>query len=295
MSKLPSPNVLRAVRLLSEAVRIGDPPPEADLPEATPGEEESRRRPADPSSRLAEELKLLKEQLSESEAGNRELASRVKVLEEELSGEKKRIEKERVKLVSEMEAKSATARKKAAAEGFEEGRKAGYDQGIDDAKKEASREAADTIRSSVELLESVYSTLGEKMSDLVSLQSPRLVRMWERLLSRMLLKEVSLDGETAIRVLRGVLERISEKERLLVYLNPEDVDSVRNRRDEYGDLLRGVRHLEFTPDPNVDAGSCIVETNMGIYDARWRTQLEQIGAEIDQLFLEGGAEDENES
>ncbi|NLA91809.1 MAG: flagellar assembly protein FliH [Synergistaceae bacterium] len=295
MSKLPSPNVLRAVRLLSEAVRIGDPPPEADLPEATPGEEESRRRPADPSSRLAEELKLLKEQLSESEAGNRELASRVKVLEEELSGEKKRIEKERVKLVSEMEAKSATARKKAAAEGFEEGRKAGYDQGIDDAKKEASREAADTIRSSVELLESVYSTLGEKMSDLVSLQSPRLVRMWERLLSRMLLKEVSLDGETAIRVLRGVLERISEKERLLVYLNPEDVDSVRNRRDEYGDLLRGVRHLEFTPDPNVDAGSCIVETNMGIYDARWRTQLEQVGAEIDQLFLEGGAEDENES
>ena len=295
MSKLPSPNVLRAVRLLSEAVRIGDPPPEADLPEATPGEEEARRRPADPSSRLGEELKLLKEQLSESEAGNRELASRVKALEEELSGEKKRIEKERVKLVSEMETKSAAARKKAAAEGFEEGRKAGYDQGIDDAKKEASREAADTIRSSVELLESVYSTLGEKMSDLVSLQSPRLVRMWERLLSRMLLKEVSLDGETAIRVLRGVLERISEKERLLVYLNPEDVDSVRNRRDEYGDLLRGVRHLEFTPDPNVDAGSCIVETNMGIYDARWRTQLEQIGAEIDQLFLEGGAEDENES
>jgi flagellar assembly protein FliH len=295
LSKLPSPNVLRAVRLLSEAVRIGDPPPEADLPEATPGEEEARRRPADPSSRLAEELRLLKEQLSESEAGNRELASRVKALEEELSGEKKRIEKERVKLVSEMGAKSAAARKKAAAEGFEEGRKAGYDQGIDDAKKEASREAADTIRSSVELLESVYSTLGEKMSDLVSLQSPRLVRMWERLLSRMLLKEVSLDGETAIRVLRGVLERISEKERLLVYLNPEDVDSVRNRRDEYGDLLRGVRHLEFTSDPNVDAGSCIVETNMGIYDARWRTQLEQIGAEIDQLFLEGGAEDENES
>lgn len=295
MSKLPSPNVLRAVRLLSEAVRIGDPPPEADLPEATPGEEEARRRPADPSSRLAEELRLLKEQLSESEAGNRELASRVKALEEDLSGEKKRIEKEREKLLSEMEAKSAAARKKAAAEGFEEGRKAGHDQGIDDARKEASRDAADTIRSSVELLESVYTALEEKMTDLVSLQSPRLVRMWERLLSRMLLKEVALDGETAIRVLRGVLERISEKERLLVYLNPEDVDSVRNRRDEYGDLLRGVRHLEFTPDPNVDAGSCIVETNMGIYDARWRTQLEQIGAEIDQLFLEGGAEDENES
>ena len=70
---------------------------------------------------------------------------------------------------------------------------------------------------------------------------------------------------------------------------------MRSRRDEYSDLLRGVRHLEFTPDPNVDAGSCIVETNMGIYDARWRTQLEQVAGEIERLFLEGGAEDDGES
>ena len=75
-----------------------------------------------------------------------------------------------------------------------------------------------------------------------------MIRMWSTFCPGCSLKRPP-DGETAMRVLRGVLERISDKERLLVYLNPGDIDAVRNRRDEYGDLLRGVRHLEFTPTP----------------------------------------------
>lgn len=294
MSKLPRPNVLRAVRLLPEAVRIGSALPPETPPEGEPPREKPRARQDDLMAQLTEELSLLKSRLEETEAENRELASRSEALEKELTAEKTRVEEERRKLVSEMEAASAAARKKAAGEGFEEGRKAGHDQGLDDARKEASREAAGAIRSAVELLESVKVALDKKMDDLVALQSPKLIRMWEHLLSRMLFKEAALDPETALRVLRGTLERISDKERLLVYMNPSDAESVKNRRDEYGDLLRGVRHLEFTPDPNVDAGSCIVETNMGIYDARWRTQLEQIAGEIEQLFLEGGAEDDGE-
>jgi flagellar assembly protein FliH len=294
LSKLPRPNVLRAVRLLPEAVRIGSALPPETPPEGEPPREKPRARQDDLMTQLTEELSLLKSRLEETEAENRELASRSEALEKELTAEKTRVEKERKKLVSEMEAASAAARKKAAGEGFEEGRKAGHDQGLDDARKEASREAADAIRSAVELLESVKVALDKKMDDLVALQSPKLIRMWEHLLSRMLFKEAALDPETALRVLRGTLERINDKERLLVYMNPSDAESVKNRRDEYGDLLRGVRHLEFTPDPNVDAGSCIVETNMGIYDARWRTQLEQIAGEIEQLFLEGGAEDDGE-
>ena len=294
MSKLPRPNVLRAVRLLPEAVRIGSALPPETPPEGEPLREPPRARQDDLMAQLTEELSLLKSRLEETEAENRELTSRSGALEKELAAEKTRVEEERKKLVSEMEAASAAARKKAAGEGFEEGRKAGHDQGLDDARKEASREAADAIRSAVELLESVKVALDKKMDDLVALQSPKLIRMWEHLLSRMLFKEAALDPETALRVLRGTLERINDKERLLVYMNPSDAESVKNRRDEYGDLLRGVRHLEFTPDPNVDAGSCIVETNMGIYDARWRTQLEQIAGEIEQLFLEGGAEDDGE-
>ena len=293
MSKLLRPNVLRAVRLLPEAVRIGNAPPAEQDPREKAGRESSAAdHPQDLLSQLTEELTLLKKKLEESERENRDLASRAAVFEDELSREKVLLDEERRKIMSTMESDAAAARKKAASEGFEEGRKSGYDQGIDDARKEAGREAEEKIRSAVALLESVHGSLGERFDALAALQMPRLIRMWEFLLSRLLRKEASLDGETALRVLRGVLERISDKERVLVYLNPDDVDAVRGRKDEFSDLLRGIRHLEFIPDGNVDAGSCLVETNLGIYDARWRTQLEQISAEVEKLFIEGGASDD---
>ncbi|MBL3538773.1 FliH/SctL family protein [Aminivibrio sp.] len=289
MSKLLRPNVLRAVRLLPEAVRIGNVPRDKrENQEKIPREPEAGNHPVDLLSQLNEELSLLKTRLEESEREKRDLAFRASVFEEELSRERVRLEEERQKMVSALETEGAAARKKAVSEGFEEGRKAGYEQGIENARKEAAKEAGDKVRSAVSLLESVHRSLEENLGALCSLQMPRLIRMWEFLLSRMLRKEVSIDGETAVRMLRGVLERISDKERVIVYLNPEDVDAVRGRKDEFSDLLRGIRHLEFIPDGNVDAGSCIVETNLGIYDARWRIQLEQVSGEIEHLFIEGG-------
>jgi flagellar assembly protein FliH len=297
LSKPLRPNVIRAVRLLPEAVRIGSSAgEERRAPESAPGEPAGAgNHPGDLFTQLTEELSLLKAKLEESERENRDLASRAAVFEEELSRERVRLKEERGAMVSALESEAAAARKKAMSEGFEEGRKAGYEQGIDDARKEAAGEAEEKIRSAVDLLESVHRSLEEHMDALAELRMPRLIRMWEFLLSRMLRREVSLDGETALRVLRGVLERISDKERVVVYLSPEDADAVRGRKDEFGDLLRGVRHLEFVPDGNVDAGSCIVETNLGIYDARWRIQLEQVSGEIDRLFIEGGTSDDGSS
>ena len=207
LSKPLRPNVLRAVRLLPEAVRIGSSQEDnRRVPEAAPGEPETGNHPGDLFTQLTDELTLLKAKLEESERENRDLASRAAVFEEELSRERVRLKEERGKMVSALEAEAAAARKKAVSEGFEEGRKAGYEQGIDDARKEAAREAEEKIRSAVDRLESVHRSLEEHLDALAELQMPRLIRMWEFLLSRMLSKEVSLDGETALRLLRGVLE-----------------------------------------------------------------------------------------
>lgn len=296
MSKALRPNVLRAVRLLPEAVRIGNAPSGSEDPPERPSSDLSAPdHPGDLLTQLTDELSLLKKKLEETEKENKTLLSRAERFESELSAEKKRLEKDRIEMTDKLEAEALAARGQATSEGFEEGRKTGYEQGIDDARKEAAREAREKIQSMVALLGAVYDSLKEKVDDLADLQMPRLIRMWEFLLSRMLCREAALDEGTARRVLAGVLERISDKDRVFVYLNPEDLEGVQAKKDEFGELLRGVKHLEFTPDRNVDVGSCIVETNLGIYDARWRTQLEQIAAEIDRLFIEGGAEDDGSS
>lgn len=55
------------------------------------------------------------------------------------------------------------------------------------------------------------------------------------------------------------------------------------------DSIRGVKFFELLSDDHVDRGSCLIETNLGIYDARWKTQLEQISTEVQGLLEQGMA------
>jgi len=292
LSKSPRTNLIRAVRLLPEAVKVGlGPLPDETVELLSPVDHGRESAVRDEHAGLLDEVERLRESIRRVEQENRDLAARVALSEKELSDERRRLEADRQRMKADMEAEAESVRKAAEVEGAERGRSAGYEEGARKAREEIALEYEQKVSSLVALLESVHASLDQSAEELANLGMPRLIRLWERMLSRMLRREVELSDDTVQRVLRGILERLSDRDRILVYLNPADAERTSGRRDVFGDLLLGVKHLEFIPDVNVEEGSCIVETNLGIYDARWRTQLEQIHQEIDHLFVEGRKDD----
>ena len=294
MSKYPRANVIRAARLLSETVKVGSFALEADI---DPEEQVTASRSASEVERdalheLKEEVSRLEAALKDAQREIRDFVARLSLSEQELNKEKERSAAEYGKLEAAHEAEFQAIKKSAEAKGVEEGRKRGYNEGLLKAREEISKEYERSVASLVAQLEGVHAALAERTEGLAALAMPRLVRLWELMLSKMLHHEVEVSEDAVRSVLKDVLERLSDRERLVVYLNPSDVERTSERKDVFGDLLRGVRHLEFIPDANVEQGSCIVETNLGIYDARWRTQLEQIHEEIERLFIEGRKNDE---
>lgn len=290
MSDFLRPNVLRAVRVLSETVKVGSLI-SGDEPEKASRSSSRVPPPSDPLVRLREELALAESRLERAETEITLLSSRNRVLGEEFQAERKKAQEEELQRAAALEAEGAALRKRSIEEGFSEGKRAGYSEGQEQARREMKRHYEAKVASLVALLENIHAALSDRLEGLSALHLPQLIRMWELLLSRMLQQQVTLREDTAMLVLREVLERVSDRERILVYLNGDDLEGILSRKDSFGDLLRGVKHLEYLPDANVEKGSCIVETNLGIYDARWRTQLEQIGKDIDHLFIEGRNDD----
>lgn len=290
MSDFLRPNVLRAVRVLSETVKVGSLI-SGDEPEKASRSSSRVPPPSDPLVRLREELALAESRLERAETEITLLSSRNRVLGEEFQAERKKAQEEERQRAAALEAEGAALRKRSVEEGFSEGKRAGYSEGQEQARREMKRHYEAKVASLVALLENIHAALSDRLEGLSALHLPQLIRMWELLLSRMLQQQVTLREDTAMLVLREVLERVSDRERILVYLNGDDLEGILSRKDSFGDLLRGVKHLEYLPDANVEKGSCIVETNLGIYDARWRTQLEQIGKDIDHLFIEGRNDD----
>ncbi|PIE54263.1 MAG: hypothetical protein CSA35_06905 [Dethiosulfovibrio peptidovorans] len=292
--------LIRAARILPEAVHVGRRGrfslSSLDVSEAKNSSldvAENLGSLMESSAELTETDKLRAE-LEKLEISYREMVSRLEQEEarnRDLQAEMQKKEAQRDVEITSLRGQIEKDREAAVLAGQKEGWAQGHAQGIEDGKTElearirANFEAQ--LSQTIDLLNTVYERMRSHLDELLAANPYRLIRLWERVLSRLLIREVAFDQESALRLLKELLSRASEKEDIRVYLNADDLDGVEAQKDSFGDLIRGIRNIEFLPDDEVDKGSCIVETGLGIYDARWRTQLEQISTEVETALLEG--------
>ena len=308
--------VLRTVRLLPQAVKIGileseikqsgskpqdpksarpDPiksqPPQ---PKAEPSKVQVKMPP--PNAREIEELsakvKELTARLSDAEVENAELSEAKSKLEGEIGSIKSDYERRRKQLEDEAKNNADRIAEKARAQAMSEGQVKGYEEGLKKARTEVEQEYFEKFSELAGVIDGVGKKLEADFAELVKLNQPRLIRVWTEMLRRMLHRQVELNPDTIDSVLAELLSRLSDKNQILIYVSPDDIKHVEANVDtKFREALRGVKKLELKSDPNIENGSCIVETGLGVYDARWKTQMGQVEAVVDEVFQQSAKEE----
>ena len=85
-------------------------------------------------------------------------------------------------------------------------------------------------------------------------------------------------------VVGGALLRTSTRHRLVIEVNPEDLELVSGSAEGLAARLGGVQRLDVVAERRVERGGCIVRTEEGEIDARIGSQLERLG----ELMTEAG-------
>jgi flagellar assembly protein FliH len=238
---------------------------------------------------LNERIKALEAQLSGAKGEKQALQEKIASLEANLAEVKNASARKERELAASVEAAREQARTEGKTQGHAEGLQTGRDAALAQARTEVQKQYREKFSGLAALLEGISAKLEEHFAELTSLNQPRMIRLWQEMLKKMLQRETSLAPDAVVKVLSDVLSRVSDKNHILIYASPQDMEILQDSlQGEFGDVLRGAKHLELKPDANVDKGSCIVETNLGVYDARWRTQLEQIGMVVEKLFQQLG-------
>ena len=310
--------VLRTVRLLPQAVKIGileneikqsgvkPPEQKANMPEKSAKSNQSAaqknlepkvqvRMPehtAQEIEELSAQIKALTNSLSNAEVSNAELLEAKNKLESEIGGIKSEYEKRRKTLESEAKANAKKIADKAREQAFTEGQVQGYEEGLKKARAEVEQEYLEKFSQLAGIIEGVGKKLDENYSELVKLHQPKMIRMWSEMLRRMLYRQVELNPETIDSVLAELLSRLSDKNQILIYVSPDDMKHLNGEIEKkFQEALRGAKRVEVKADPNVENGSCIVETGLGVYDARWKTQIAQIESVVDEIFQQAAKEE----
>jgi len=95
---------------------------------------------------------------------------------------------------------------------------------------------------------------------------------------------VSARPETVLDVVGGALLRTESRHRLVIEVNPEDLELVSESADGLTARLGGVQRLDVIAERRVERGGCIVRTEEGEIDARIGSQLERLA----ELMTEAG-------
>jgi flagellar biosynthesis/type III secretory pathway protein FliH len=233
---------------ITESIQIptGDPPPKPKAPpQEAPAEQAPPPPPPEPIDQqiLEEARRKAQQMVTEAQAEARHLI-------------------EEIRLHANMAQKEATER------GIEEGREEGRRQG----REEFAR--------MMEHARDLYQQTIREREKLLTSAETELARLAIKVAEKIIGQEIRSSGEVIMGVVRQALTGIKDREEVLIRVSPDDYHIVNEDRTALARMVEGLKSFELVVDSKVEAGGCVIETNLGNVDARLVTQL----AAIDLAF-----------
>lgn len=93
---------------------------------------------------------------------------------------------------------------------------------------------------------------------------------------------VAADPERVIAVVRGALRRLVERERIVLLVNPDDLELVRAGIEGVVRELGGIEHCDVQAERRVSRGGAVVRTPEGEVDATLDTKLARVREVIER-------------
>ncbi len=147
-----------------------------------------------------------------------------------------------------------------------------YEKGFEEGKRQAERGLAN-----------VFKALRDAVEDLVTLKEQVLRASEEDLLKlsvmiarKVIHQEISIDRLILAKVVAAAVSNASDRDELVIRLNPEDHRLVSAHKHLYLNGCNDERLVELRADDVIAPGGCIVDTVMGEIDARTDSQVDEI-------------------
>jgi flagellar assembly protein FliH len=106
------------------------------------------------------------------------------------------------------------------------------------------------------------------------------LRLATAVAERLIRRELSHTPEIPLTLIREALDMATGSNNLRIHLNPTDYDTLRPQIQTLVRECATLAETELVPDESVAPGGCRVETQFGVIDQQWETQLKRIEEEL---------------
>lgn len=100
-----------------------------------------------------------------------------------------------------------------------------------------------------------------------------LLKLSTNIAAKIIGEELRVERETIVSIVREALKSAAQERDLTIQVNPQHLETVQSHLDRLQKTVGISRRLHVMPNLDLSLGSCIVESELGVIDARLETQL----------------------
>lgn len=192
---------------------------------------------------------------------------------EELRKEEERVRRQAEEMISRAEAEKKRIEEEAYQKGFEKGAEAG---------RQAGRQEFDA--KIAQALQLIAALEGERLR-ICRLYEGDLLALVKTMVERLVNHEVSVNPLVIGACLRKAMEFIVEDSTVMVHLQGDDFQKVKEMTLEDPTILEGAKRIELVEDPSISAGGCLLKTEFGEIDATLENCRDKLFECVERAFL----------
>lgn len=164
--------------------------------------------------------------------------------------------------------------------GYLEGHKKGYKDGFDKGKKEAENKykkleakLESDFQEKIQALNSFLKNLEEETKNLIINMDKEVLNLALDIANKMVLKEIQIDSEVPLRIIKDALNYIAEGTELHIKVNPEEYKFLEENFSKY---FSPSQKIKLIPDESISKGGVFIETSLGVIDATFEKRWEKL-------------------
>ncbi len=157
-----------------------------------------------------------------------------------------------------------------------------YEEGLKKAKKEAETELQ---KKAEEILATINEAVKAK-NTLLKEAKQEILQLGLKVAQQIVKTEISLNQEACNTIILEALNRVTDKDRVIIRVNKSDAEMVRGNLDHLLTLMPDIKKLEVQEDSRIEQGGCIIETKLGYVDATLTTKLSLIEKVLLRVYEE---------
>ena len=182
-------------------------------------------------------------------------------------------------MVQEAMAQASQAAEEARQQAGQQGYQEGFQQGLQEGRQAGQVELQEMLHA----VKVQFVQLAQLRRQVMIDMEPEIVRLAWEVAKRVVGEEIKTNREMILGIVRQSLMTLQERDEILIRVNSQDYETVKAHQAEFEAMIEGLKKFTVQSDGAVEAGSCVIETNLGNVDARIETQFEAIRMGLDEM------------